>query len=69
MIRASCPICARTIEIDSLDELPSFPFCSDRCKLIDLGRWLDSRYVVPGSEPEPDATPDDEEATGDDEET
>jgi endogenous inhibitor of DNA gyrase (YacG/DUF329 family) len=29
-------------------EWPQFPFCSDRCRLIDLGRWLgeDYRYRV-----------------------
>jgi uncharacterized protein len=25
----------------------TFPFCSERCKLIDLGRWLDGKYQVP----------------------
>jgi len=24
------------------------PFCSERCKLLDLGRWLDGRYRIPG---------------------
>ena len=24
-----------------------FPFCSERCKLIDLGRWLDGKYQIP----------------------
>lgn len=24
-----------------------FPFCSDRCKLVDLGRWLDGKYQIP----------------------
>lgn len=24
------------------------PFCSERCKLIDLGRWLDGSYAIPG---------------------
>lgn len=24
------------------------PFCSERCRLIDLGQWLDERYVIPG---------------------
>lgn len=23
------------------------PFCSDRCRLIDLGRWLDEGYALP----------------------
>ena len=24
------------------------PFCSERCKLVDLGRWLDGEYSIPG---------------------
>jgi len=26
---------------------PYRPFCSKRCKLIDLGSWIDERYVIP----------------------
>jgi endogenous inhibitor of DNA gyrase (YacG/DUF329 family) len=26
----------------------AFPFCSDRCKLLDLGKWLGEEYRVPG---------------------
>jgi uncharacterized protein len=48
MIQGRCPICSRTFQIETLDELPSFPFCSDRCRLIDLGRWIDGDYVIPG---------------------
>jgi endogenous inhibitor of DNA gyrase (YacG/DUF329 family) len=29
-------------------EWPEFPFCSPRCRLIDLGRWLGERYALPG---------------------
>jgi hypothetical protein len=25
-----------------------FPFCSDRCRDIDLGNWLTGKYVIPG---------------------
>jgi len=25
-----------------------FPFCSERCKLVDLGKWLDQGYSIPG---------------------
>jgi hypothetical protein len=46
MIRATCPICRKAFEIAQLDDLPSFPFCSDRCRLIDLGRWIDGAYVI-----------------------
>jgi endogenous inhibitor of DNA gyrase (YacG/DUF329 family) len=30
-----------------------FPFCSKRCKLIDLGSWLDGKYVLPENESPP----------------
>ena len=44
-----CPTCKKPITIPPPDiELPKFfPFCCDRCKLIDLGRWLDGKYQVP----------------------
>jgi endogenous inhibitor of DNA gyrase (YacG/DUF329 family) len=48
MIRGRCPICSKTYEIASVDALPSFPFCTERCRMIDLGRWIDSKYVIPG---------------------
>jgi endogenous inhibitor of DNA gyrase (YacG/DUF329 family) len=47
MIRGRCPICGKGFEIDQLADLPSFPFCSDRCKLVDLGRWIDGAYTIP----------------------
>lgn len=42
-MRIHCPICRREIE-DVPDDFPSRPFCSQRCKTIDLGNWLDARY-------------------------
>jgi len=44
-----CPTCKKPIEEPAAgEELPKhFPFCSDRCKLVDLGRWLDGKYQVP----------------------
>ena len=29
---------------------PHRPFCSERCRLIDLGAWTEERYRIPGSE-------------------
>jgi endogenous inhibitor of DNA gyrase (YacG/DUF329 family) len=49
MINVRCPICSKGMQIASIDDLPSFPFCSDRCRLIDLGRWADGSYAVPES--------------------
>lgn len=43
-----CPICKREVEPPPADApRGAFPFCSDRCKLIDLGRWLDGKYQIP----------------------
>ncbi|HEY7427349.1 MAG TPA: DNA gyrase inhibitor YacG [Gemmataceae bacterium] len=52
MIKASCPICDRVMEGQTLAEWPCFPFCSKRCKTIDLGRWLGETYGIPAEEPE-----------------
>jgi hypothetical protein len=52
-----CPICKKPTDSQ---EHPEFPFCSDRCKLLDLGNWASEKYVV--SEPifsEDDDEPDD----------
>ena len=36
------------------------PFCSERCKLIDLGNWASGEYVIPG-DPVSSEDPDEEE--------
>ena len=62
MIRVRCPICDRSMQSASTAEWPEFPFCSARCRLIDLGRWLGESYVIrPESEPERPAELSDEE--------
>ena len=42
-----CPICKKTVPEPREGEKSFLPFCSERCKLIDLGRWLDGRYQIP----------------------
>lgn len=39
-----CPSCKRSLPEGSYE--PPFPFCSQRCKLVDLHGWLNERYVV-----------------------
>ena len=41
-----CPICGKPVE---WEDNPYRPFCSERCKLVDLGRWVSDEYSVPGS--------------------
>jgi len=37
-----CPICRKQVQSDS----PFLPFCSDRCRIIDLGNWASEKYVI-----------------------
>jgi endogenous inhibitor of DNA gyrase (YacG/DUF329 family) len=46
MITAHCPICDRLMEGRIQADWPQFPFCSERCRRIDLGRWLGEAYRV-----------------------
>ena len=51
-----CPTCK--LEFQPEDS-PSKPFCSERCRLIDLGQWLDGSYTLPDvPDPEADEAPD-----------
>src|SRR5580700_9586121 len=40
----SCPICAKSVRPRA--DNPGFPFCSPRCKQVDLGKWLDEGYRI-----------------------
>ncbi len=46
MTSVHCPICDRDMQSPGKAKWPHFPFCSDRCRLIDLGRWLGEKYRV-----------------------
>jgi uncharacterized protein len=54
-----CPICKKEVNESTVGRKGStFPFCSDRCRTIDLARWLDGKYQIP-------VKPDDESHSGD----
>ncbi len=43
-----CPICHREVAPATTGEQGTFfPFCSARCRDVDLGRWLDGKYQIP----------------------
>jgi endogenous inhibitor of DNA gyrase (YacG/DUF329 family) len=52
-----CPICKKPVSLKD----PEAPFCSERCREIDLGNWAMGKYVIstPAHLP-PDREPDDE---------
>lgn len=49
-VKLRCPICKKAVKSTDAD----FPFCSDRCRIIDLGKWASGAYVI--SSPVTDAT-------------
>ncbi len=40
-----CPHCSQQVQ---WPETPTYPFCSERCQLIDLGVWASEGYRLPG---------------------
>ena len=42
--KTKCPTCG------SLSVKSSYPFCSQRCSSIDLGKWFDGKYSIPSAE-------------------
>lgn len=51
----TCPICKKAVAPGD----PEFPFCSERCRIIDLGNWASGKYVI--STPVAPLQPEDED--------
>ena len=49
-----CPTCQRPVEWSAAANWR--PFCSERCRLIDLGAWMTEKHTIPGEEISPDGT-------------
>jgi uncharacterized protein len=54
-----CPTCRQTV---AWERNPYRPFCSERCKVRDLGNWASERYRIAGERPPDSETPDDDES-------
>ena len=61
-----CVICKKTVAPRASN--PSFPFCSPRCRTVDLGKWLGEEYRVPAGvqEEQEDEVPVPKDADADD---
>ncbi|MHC4596888.1 MAG: DNA gyrase inhibitor YacG [Planctomycetota bacterium] len=63
-----CPVCHKTVNASpqaQSEEAKFFPFCSRRCKLIDLGAWLDVKYkIVSRSQSQKSGEPSDTSSDG-----
>ncbi|MDX8383035.1 MAG: DNA gyrase inhibitor YacG [Ghiorsea sp.] len=47
-MQVPCPVCKTSVKLRSDD----FPFCSPRCKTIDLGNWASNGYAIPDNNPD-----------------
>jgi hypothetical protein len=47
--KVDCPTCGKKVEWTEQNKFR--PFCSDRCKQIDLGAWAEEKYVIPAVNP------------------
>lgn len=59
-VRLYCPICKKAVKSANIE----FPFCSERCRTIDLGKWASGGYVISSpvkdaEEPIRESTPED----------
>lgn len=45
-MKVKCPTCSKPVEWIESEKYK--PFCSERCKLIDLGEWAAERHAIPG---------------------
>ena len=43
-----CRHCRKRVQYERPGDIRCFPFCSERCKLLDLGAWLDEEHRIPG---------------------
>ena len=53
-----CPICRKPVDLSANN--PCRPFCSERCRTVDLGTWASESYRVPGREVDDNEHPDDQ---------
>jgi endogenous inhibitor of DNA gyrase (YacG/DUF329 family) len=45
--RARCPTCKKSVPVDPAERPKDYPFCSERCRLLDLHKWLTGEYRIP----------------------
>ena len=61
-VRLRCPICKKNVKQTDAD----FPFCSDRCRIIDLGKWASGQYVISSPVTDADELFNDKDPEGED---
>ena len=53
-MKRRCPVCHKIIHAsgaEKAEDTKLFPFCCERCKLVDLGAWLNADYRIASDQP------------------
>jgi endogenous inhibitor of DNA gyrase (YacG/DUF329 family) len=64
-MESRCPVCHKIVETpgepgkENLNDTKFFPFCCERCKLVDLGAWLDAKYRITSEQQDESEEPSD----------
>lgn len=61
VLKVKCPTCRKEVE---WRDNPHRPFCSERCRVVDLGAWAQERYRIPAEEDDFDVDDDGGEDEG-----
>ncbi|MEQ8428644.1 MAG: DNA gyrase inhibitor YacG [Gammaproteobacteria bacterium] len=54
-----CPTCNKPVSLAA--DNPHRPFCSERCRLVDLGEWVQEGYSIPDKDSAPSSIPEEEQ--------
>lgn len=55
---AKCPQCKKELSVEEKNAKKILPFCSERCRLLDLDSWLTGRYALPAMDQETESDDD-----------
>lgn len=66
LVQPLCPHCGKTAACGDWKSNPFRPFCSERCKALDLGSWASEKFRIEGEKDEPGSlSPDPSNINGD----
>jgi len=49
----TCRTCGRKLSAETKEKSPWYPFCSQRCRWVDLGKWFNQEYRLADEKPPP----------------
>jgi len=69
MSKYRCAKCNTPLKDDAVENSEWFPFCTERCKMADLGAWFSGEYAIPGKRVGHDEIPDKDQQEDEDDQS